>query len=79
MPRHTFAQRKARAKELGLTLERDRNGDHPYCLWVNSPTGAKEIWIRNLSEEYEMAESELLNILEKETYEQGSKYIVSRT
>jgi len=62
-----FQRRKQQALLVGLTLERDRRGDHPYCLWFNSPSGSKEIWIKNLREEFDQAFSELTNIKTSET------------
>ncbi len=60
--RYSFSSRKAIAADAGLTLERDPFSGHPYCLWFNSPSGSKEIWIRNLSEEFEAAYRELIKI-----------------
>jgi len=62
MKRYLFEDREAEARAAGFTLERDRLMGHPYCLWFNSPTGSKEIWIENLSNAFEQAKSELLAI-----------------
>jgi len=60
--KHTFNTRKAEAQAVGLYLERDTHRGHPYCLWFNSPTGSKEIFIRNLREEFEEAFQELIQM-----------------
>ena len=64
--RITFEKREAQAKASGFYLERDKRGDHPYCLWFNSPTGSKEIWIKNLKEEFDRAFAELKEIQYRE-------------
>lgn len=66
MKRKTFKQREAQASQAGFHLERDLLEGHPYCLWFNSPSGSKEIWIRNLTDEFEQAFNELKNIKESE-------------
>ena len=60
--RRTFKSRFLQAKLEGFFLERDRRDDHPYCLWFNSLTASKEIWIKNLGDEFEQAFAELKNI-----------------
>ena len=67
MPRHLCKDREAEALKEGLILERDYLDGHPYCLWFNSPTGSKEIWIMNLSDEFEQAKAELVAIRKEET------------
>ena len=59
MMRHTFKERERQASDAGLVLERDFNCGHPYCVWFNSPTGSKEIWILNLGDEFDQAFGEL--------------------
>ena len=63
--KHTFDERRQQAEKAGLKLERDRLGKHPYCLWFNSPSGSKEIWIANLTVEFEEAYNELIDMKRK--------------
>ena len=50
MAKMTFRQKKWEVEKQGIYLEKDQQYGCPYCVWVNSPTGSKEIWCKNFAE-----------------------------